>query len=354
MMVDKVLISIIMPVYNGSGVISKAIDSILGQTFKQWELIVIDDCSIDNTKEILQSYMEKDSRIHFYKQTKNMGPGAAKNAALKLAKGSYITFCDADDWVENNMYEEMYRAADSNNADVVLCGYFQDVYGQNESKKKTLEIKADSGFTVSGSNVAASVPKLDQQKVFSYAWNKLYSREIIVQNNVEFSQKLFGEDYDFNIAFFNYVNIMSVLKNSYYHYIKKDSESLTAKYIASYYEIIEDRFSRMRTYLVSKRVYCDVCKETALTVHIKHVLTAMIRDCDKRAGYTKKERYKRIKLMLGNSYSIEAQKYASSETRSGRICNSVFKTHNSAVLFIFTGLAWFVQNKMSFLFECLK
>ncbi|MCB6569842.1 glycosyltransferase [Eubacterium limosum] len=101
------LVSIIMPSYNTAEYISKSIESILRQTYRQWELIIVDDCSTDNTNEVVKPYL-KDKRIHFLKNEKNLGAAISRNRALKEAKGRWIAFLDSDDlWLSEKLEKQI-------------------------------------------------------------------------------------------------------------------------------------------------------------------------------------------------------------------------------------------------------
>lgn len=97
-MTDYGLISIITPSYNSSRFIAQTIESVLSQTYTNWELLITDDCSTDNTREIAESYQRKDPRIRLFQLEKNLGPGIARNYSIERAKGRFIAFCDSDDW----------------------------------------------------------------------------------------------------------------------------------------------------------------------------------------------------------------------------------------------------------------
>lgn len=102
---NEELVSIIVPVYNAEKYIEETIKTVLNQTYANWELLFIDDCSIDNSKTIIKKYTKKDSRIQYYKQSENAGPAEARNRGIDLAKGKYICFLDADDLWDNNKLE---------------------------------------------------------------------------------------------------------------------------------------------------------------------------------------------------------------------------------------------------------
>ena len=115
-------ISTIVPVYNAGKYLNKCIDSIINQTigFDNIELILVDDGSIDNSKEIIENYLEKYKNIKYVYQ-ENSGQAAARNNGLKIAKGDYVSFVDSDDWVDITMYEKLFNH--SNNMDIVSCDY---------------------------------------------------------------------------------------------------------------------------------------------------------------------------------------------------------------------------------------
>ncbi|MEH2952294.1 glycosyltransferase family 2 protein [Candidatus Merdisoma sp. JLR.KK011] len=104
----KGLVSIIMPTYNCASFIEETIESIQAQTYVRWELLIVDDCSTDNTKEIAAKYMKKDSRIKYQCLEINSGAAAARNVSMKLAKGEYIAFCDSDDlWMPDKLEKQL-------------------------------------------------------------------------------------------------------------------------------------------------------------------------------------------------------------------------------------------------------
>lgn len=102
------LVSIITPSYNSSKFIAQTIESILSQTYTNWELLITDDCSVDNTREIVESYQRKDTRINFFQLKENSGPGVARNHSIEMAKGRFIAFCDSDDrWYPEKLEKQL-------------------------------------------------------------------------------------------------------------------------------------------------------------------------------------------------------------------------------------------------------
>ena len=127
-------ISIIIPVYNTEKYLKKCLDSIINQTLKSLEIICIDDCSTDNSLNILKEYQLKDKRIKIIEQKENKGQGVARNLGLNIAEGEYIGFIDSDDWVDLNFFEKLYFAAKKYNSDVALAANVR--IGNGRTKKR--------------------------------------------------------------------------------------------------------------------------------------------------------------------------------------------------------------------------
>lgn len=118
------LVSIITPSYNSSRFIKDTIESVINQTYQNWELLITDDCSIDNTVAIIEDYVKKDSRIKIFIQDKNRGPGAARNNSISRAKGRYIAFLDSDDIWEKNKLERQIDFITEKNVAFVFSSYY--------------------------------------------------------------------------------------------------------------------------------------------------------------------------------------------------------------------------------------
>ena len=118
----KPLISIIIPVYNVSGYLVRALTSIVNQTLQNIEILCVDDCSTDNSLKILEDFSKKDTRIKIFKHDKNLGVSCTRNTALKHAKADYLMFLDPDDYVASKFCEKMYEAITKNDLDLVVCG----------------------------------------------------------------------------------------------------------------------------------------------------------------------------------------------------------------------------------------
>ena len=130
---EKELISVIIPCYNVEKYIDRCMESVLNQTYRNLEIILVDDGSTDGTGEIIKKYAEHDHRIKILHQ-KNKGAGAARNAGMEIASGSYIGFVDSDDWIAEDMYEYLIGIIKEEDADIAACDFYA-VHGRLDKQK---------------------------------------------------------------------------------------------------------------------------------------------------------------------------------------------------------------------------
>ena len=202
-------ISVIVPVYNVEQYLCRCIDSILAQSFPDFELLLIDDGSKDHSGEICDEYAQKDERVRvFHKE--NGGVSSARNLGLDNAKGEWISFVDADDWVEED-YLKNLQNTDEKEIDLVECGYY------NVSKNGEIEVLP---------TFKDKDAKLYLKKLFSYApfyegylWVKLFKRSIIGKENLRFDINLhYNEDRVFIAKYLNFCKNIKTLPRCLYHY----------------------------------------------------------------------------------------------------------------------------------------
>ncbi|MGY0700883.1 glycosyltransferase family 2 protein [Bacillus subtilis] len=141
-MKPKVKVSVIIPVYNGEKYLRECLDSVLGQTLKNIEVLIVDDGSTDSTRNILKCYEAVDERVKPIYQA-NQGPATARNNALKQARGEFVAFIDADDWIERETYATMYEAARENKADIVFTDMRWEYEEATKSYTKSYSAKAN-------------------------------------------------------------------------------------------------------------------------------------------------------------------------------------------------------------------
>ncbi len=203
---SKPEVSILVPVYNVENYLKECLDSILNQTFKDWECILVDDGSIDSSGSICDEYSSRDSRFQVI-HVENGGAAFARNTSIKVARGNYITFCDSDDWLEPNAVAVMYKLIREYDADVVQTGLWKEYKGKSKVKHFVVNTEV-----LNRQQVVTEL--IRDKKVRSYV-NKMYRRHII------------GADYPLDNAYEDVyvltvwllkVNIMVCTSIPVYHY----------------------------------------------------------------------------------------------------------------------------------------
>lgn len=223
----KNLISIIVPIYNSSKTLDFCINSLLNQTYKNIEVILVNDGSTDNSLDICNKYSKLDRKIKVINK-ENGGVSSARNAGLAVANGNYIGFVDSDDYIEKNMYEELFNTLKKNNSKIAICNIeFKNEYGTT--------IKEFSHDNVVFGRDELPLYMFNVLCINGYLCNKLYSRELIFINNdyIKFDETIrILEDNLFNYEIFNKNRnfTCTYLNKKLYNYIQFKNNTSNKKY----------------------------------------------------------------------------------------------------------------------------
>lgn len=229
------LISVIVPIYNAEKFLHYCIDSILNQTVIDFELILVDDGSTDNSGKICDEYSEKDNRIWVIHKP-NGGVSSARNSGIEAAQGEYICFVDSDDYLESNYLKELIETKRKYpDFDNVWCG-FQTVEDYLKNNRNAFAAENNKDYSFSDLN---SIMDLFEKWFVQMPWNKLYKTKTIVENSIVFPPELsLGEDYIFNLRYLDCTNGKIVVINKpLYDYLRDGKESLDNKYYPNLLEI---------------------------------------------------------------------------------------------------------------------
>jgi glycosyltransferase involved in cell wall biosynthesis len=222
---NKMFISIIVPVYNAEKYLAKCIDSVLSQSYTNFELLLIDDGSTDSGGQICDDYAKKDNRIKVIHQ-KNAGVSAARNHGIRESKGDYICFIDADDWVNIDYLETYISVIKLHFPDFIISGYTYDFI----SSKKTIEYSIPPRNAYTQEEISVLLPELHNNALLVSIWSKFFKKSIINNYSLQFDETInYWEDTVFCWNFLLHVKSISVIENAGYHYRKDDSDSLTKK-----------------------------------------------------------------------------------------------------------------------------
>lgn len=222
-------ISVIIPVYNVEKYLSKCLDSIINQTFNDIEIICVDDCSTDNSLQILNDYANKDSRIKVIRLDKNRRQGGARNAGLDVATGKYITFIDSDDYVDSNYCEILYNNMIENDVDLVIANLTNYTLSDND---KLIELKKNFAKYDRKSEWPSGILNFslnDDLSIISRPVAKLYRADIINQAQIRFPENSIQEDEAFYWYYMSFVNKLFVLHQSIYNRLLHEESTMFKK-----------------------------------------------------------------------------------------------------------------------------
>lgn len=213
-------VSVLIPIYNVEKYISRCAKSLFEQTLHDIEYIFVNDCTPDNSMDILnkviEDYPHKKNHIKIIHHSENKGLAAARNTGVMAACGEYIIPCDSDDWVEPEIYEEMYKKAVNDNSDIVTCDFL---------KEKTKRIEYQKQDSINDPH--EYIKSIWDQKNYPAIWSRLIKRSFFINHNLNFTEGInMGEDLLIVSKIFFYAKRISYINKALYHYEMKNFGSI--------------------------------------------------------------------------------------------------------------------------------
>ena len=292
---NEPLVSVIMPVYGVENYVGRAIESILNQTYKNFEFFCVDDGTPDRSGEICDEYAEKDSRIKVIHK-ENGGAPSARNAAIDKASGKYFYFMDSDDWAEETMLFDMVDIAEKNSSQLVVSGYYIDTY-YTDTEKFTQEQSWVSKDFSSQREFRENAHLLFDRNLLYTPWNKLFSGDYI-RNNKLYFPNTFWDDFPFNLSVIRDVKRVAVTDKKYYHFIRQRSESETAKYRSDMYEKREEENGWLCDLYSYWGIETPDTREFLARRYVERLIGCVENVTNKNCGLKAGEKRKEIKRMI--------------------------------------------------------
>lgn len=240
------LISVIVPVYNVEKYLEQCVNSIINQSYKDIEIILVNDGSTDNSGNICNELAQKDNRIIVIHK-ENGGLGLARNSGLDVAKGEYVTFVDSDDYIETNSIEDMYNMVVEEKIDTCIGGFIRVLDDTTVVGRKQYESKIYENEKV----LTELLPKLigsstkEKDAIRMSVWNAMYSMKIIKDNNLRFpsERQYISEDIIFDLDYYKYAKRVAISDNCNYNY-RVNVESLTKSYNPKRFELTKALYQK--------------------------------------------------------------------------------------------------------------
>ena len=303
---DKCKLSIIVPVYGVEKYIDKCLESLVKQSLKEIEIIVVNDGTKDNSQKIIDKYVKKypDKVKSYIKE--NGGQGSARNYGLKKATGEYIGYVDSDDFVEKDMYKKLYNKAKENNYDIVVCGNYNV---SEDYQNKSIDTFINGYST-------------DLENIFfgkMAVWNKIYKRDILIKNKLKFKEKVWYEDLAFTLKAIMNSNNFAFVNEPLYDYLIREGSTMNNSNVQRNLEIL-DAFDDILSYIKhnKKEEYFSKIEFLAIDhIYISAIVRVLKADADNEV---KRETINKLIDYMNTSFSnYKNNKYINTLSKNRKI-----------------------------------
>ena len=295
------MISVVIPVYNVENYLHVCINSVLKQTYQDFEIICIEDGSTDSSLEILEYFSNKDSRIQIIRNDSNKGPGYSRNRGLDVAKGKYISFLDGDDWISPDAFEILVKKIEQYNLDLL---FFKNIVYYEEPREFGFEEYYDMEFMNKFVNQVFNHWDLNKTELFSISsppWNKFYLKSFLDENNIRFpNENLIYEDNPFFYKAITSAKRVSIIDN-YLHNRRRRYGSITMFNDGSLFDYINIMYKIFDVFFENKDLY-EYYKIEILNFIFSSVFMGKYNQIDDEF---KEEFYKRVQ----EAYKVYIKKY---------------------------------------------
>lgn len=342
-------ISIIVPVYNAERYIERTIQALINQSYKNLEIILVDNNSIDKSLEICEKYAELDSRIQITSENIS-GPSAARNKGINFATGDFICFCDSDDLPDENMYETLLKYIIDLKSDITMCEFY------SERIDDILELPYEDKCILEREEILNDlIPKMignksDEEKnipIWGSVWRCIYKKSIIQEMNLKFNEDIkFAEDLIFTLSYLKNSQSVSICKKPLYYY-RMNEESIMFSSLK--YE--NEKFNKRKILYESiKQVLIDINKyeqiKDRLLVTYRLYIIECIGNSYRRIGKNSLfEAYKEVKYILNEETVESAFEKFNCISLKKKILYTLVKKKSALLLSIYFKIRFILSNK---------
>lgn len=346
-------VSVIMPVYNVDRYLVRAIESLQRQTFKDFELIIVDDGSTDRSGDIADKCAERDIRIEVI-HVENRGAAVARNLALTRARGTYVYFMDGDDWAEPKMLEDMVSLMEENDLELAISGFYIDTYyGDGDEHLTETKSYPDAVFRTVDDFRAKAFELFDRNLLYS-PWNKLFLRSRVEELGLRF-RDTFMDDFPFVLDFIRDVERVGVTERAYYHFIRQRAESETSKWRPNLYEKREEEHGWMLDLYRHWKLDQDpTAMEMIHRRYIERLVGCIEGVCDPSCTLSRNEKIAMIDKMISTDHAQLAVAIARPRSRMMRLMLAPIKRKDARLTFAEGNFISFVRRHNTRLFATLK
>lgn len=296
----KHLISIIIPAYNCETTIRETLESILSQPVTDYELLIINDGSTDNTKMILQEYETQNRRVRV-KTIKNSGPAEARNVGIQEAQGEYLMFVDSDDTLQPDALNRIEQILQKRPADLILFGF----YIRNTIEKQAFAYHVSDCFLSNPQEIGSAFANLYFNNLLNQIWNKVYHADLIRTQNIRFQDYPYGEDRLFVLDVLQKCQNVQVLEDCFYNYFMRSTQSLVTRFYAEKPDVCNQIDQKVKDVMADLGAVKLRDMERIRYMYIKSMLSCITNLFLPSCPYTKKQKKIALQKLLSSPHLRE-------------------------------------------------
>lgn len=348
----KMHISVVMPVYKAEKTLRAAAGSILAQTYRDLELILVDDGSPDGSAALCDEIASGDARVRVVHLPQNGGASAARNAGLARAQGEYLLFMDADDTVERDL---LARVSALPPADVTVWGVTDDYYDASGRLYQSTPHCPVQGRFADQAAVRRQIVELEADTLFGYVYNKLYRLQRVRESGAAFQDRLVTEDVFFNLDQCASWRTMNTLAYPALHYCHRaEGGSITSRFVPDFFTQNSERVARLLTLYESWGMADDRVLGVLGGVYSRYFFSALERAFDPRAGLSNGDRRRFYRQTLESPLCARLLPHSAPAGRTARRLASLLRTGNASLCLSAARIIRFSRAHLPALFTRLR
>jgi glycosyltransferase involved in cell wall biosynthesis len=331
--------------YNSEETINKCIDSIKNQTFKNLEVILIDDGSKDNTLNESIRLTKNDDRFLIISQN-NSGASAARNAGIIKSSGDYIMFVDSDDYIDVDMVETLILSALKENADYVVCGLVTEMNkGTSVTKTKHSLVPR---FIQNNTEIPDNILDLVENEKINGPYCKLIRSQVVKDNKIFMPENIaLQEDLYFNLKVMSYTKNILVLEETPYHYILGNDKSVTMRYYPNKYEMLNEVHNLLINFYEDRSNNDEIIRRIKF-IYLKNVYASFLNLFHKDCNLNKKQKLLYISDIVNSSKFQTMMKQAKRNGLKYFILKQILITKNKRFIYTMSKCIHFIRNRTKY------
>ncbi len=342
-------VSIVIPAYNCEKTIERTINSVKAQNFSDYEVLLINDGSTDNTLHLLNKFAKNDPQFRVI-TLKNAGPARARNDGLRRVKSEYVMFIDADDILENDMLFSMIFLADVHNLDVTCCSYQIDNLVTNSTQSFTFD---DTICKTKEEFYPYFIPLVQSHLMYA-VWNKLYKTDFLKDNLIIFDDYQTGEDRLFNLKTFEKLNSFGVISKPLYHYTIHSKDSLVNKYIEERFDVALKCHNQYQEFSSSIQVLNPKTNKILTYEFLKMVTATIISLYSHTCTLDKNQKLEIVKEIVMNPEVVKASKTRKKLFSPSGVVSYIYRTKKPFLVIKMAKGITFMKTHLNSLFMQMK